>query len=462
MEGGPAGRDGGSVELEGARSEPARRSWPSACSPAAATGCGSGQVAGSMGTTRLTRAITPSNVSTLAPLFSASDGSTGAVTPQAVVNGILYVADVNGLEAYSAAGTTGCSGSPTLCPAVELSGSVGSRLRRRGGGQRRASIVTRASGSRPSTPPGRRTVGHADDVQPVVARHRWPRPSAPDGGQRKGIRRPLGHAGRHSTARGSRIAPGVPRFARRSGAANDVRRRGRFRRLRLRRGRCHGERNGGGLGAFDANGIKGCSGTPKVCTHLWGYTSTRTITSTDASNLEGPLPWGYPVVSRVDHVYSTVRPVGAYSREIWRPSTPMARRMRRTPRPVLAAVDGEGGSLHSPSWPAAVPTSWQSRAHRDTAVNMSTGHGEFTPALRSTAPRSADRRLRRLRARLQQGQRVSTWRKLRMLRKCPRDLHTLVVHAGNRAIVANGIGLRQHHEPSASRRSSPTACRHKS
>ena len=49
-------------------------------------------------------AITPSNVSTLAQQFSASDGSTGVMTPQAVVNGILYASDANGLEAYSATG----------------------------------------------------------------------------------------------------------------------------------------------------------------------------------------------------------------------------------------------------------------------------------------------------------------------------------------------------------------------
>jgi hypothetical protein len=60
-------------------------------------------------------AITPSNVSTLAAQFAATDGSTGGVTPQAVVNGILYASNASGLEAYSATGSTGCSGSPTTC-----------------------------------------------------------------------------------------------------------------------------------------------------------------------------------------------------------------------------------------------------------------------------------------------------------------------------------------------------------
>ncbi len=59
--------------------------------------------------------ITPANVSSLSAHFSASDGTTGAVTPQAVVNGVLYVSNASGLEAYSATGSTGCSGTPVSC-----------------------------------------------------------------------------------------------------------------------------------------------------------------------------------------------------------------------------------------------------------------------------------------------------------------------------------------------------------
>lgn len=59
--------------------------------------------------------ITPGNVSTLVEHFSASDGTGGEVTPQAVVNGVLYTSDAAGLDAYSANGTTGCAGSPATC-----------------------------------------------------------------------------------------------------------------------------------------------------------------------------------------------------------------------------------------------------------------------------------------------------------------------------------------------------------
>ena len=83
-----------------------------------ASGCDWVQLAGNTqlnGDNAGETAITPSNVSTLAQQFSASDGSTGVMTPQAVVNGILYASDANGLEAYSATGSTRCSGSPTSC-----------------------------------------------------------------------------------------------------------------------------------------------------------------------------------------------------------------------------------------------------------------------------------------------------------------------------------------------------------
>jgi hypothetical protein len=59
--------------------------------------------------------ITPTNVSTLTEHFSASDETGDDATPDAVVNGVLYASDAAGVEAYSANGTTGCSGSSTVC-----------------------------------------------------------------------------------------------------------------------------------------------------------------------------------------------------------------------------------------------------------------------------------------------------------------------------------------------------------
>jgi hypothetical protein len=83
-----------------------------------ASGCDWSQLGGSSqlnGDNAFDTTITPANVSTLTAHFSASDGTIGAVTPQAVVNGILYVSNAGGLEAYSATGSTGCSGSPVSC-----------------------------------------------------------------------------------------------------------------------------------------------------------------------------------------------------------------------------------------------------------------------------------------------------------------------------------------------------------
>jgi hypothetical protein len=59
--------------------------------------------------------ITPANVSNLTSQFVASDGTSTYITPKALVNGILYATAGSGIEAYSANGTTGCSGSPTTC-----------------------------------------------------------------------------------------------------------------------------------------------------------------------------------------------------------------------------------------------------------------------------------------------------------------------------------------------------------
>jgi hypothetical protein len=83
-----------------------------------ASGCDWSQLGGTSGHTGdnlLETAITPSNVPTLAVQFSASDGTSGPVAPQAEVSGILYATDADGVEAYSANGTTGCSGSPIAC-----------------------------------------------------------------------------------------------------------------------------------------------------------------------------------------------------------------------------------------------------------------------------------------------------------------------------------------------------------
>ena len=74
-----------------------------------------GALAGLSGDNSFEPTITPANVSTLVAHFNATDGTMGIVTPQAVVNGVLYASDAGGLEAYSANGGTDCSGSPLTC-----------------------------------------------------------------------------------------------------------------------------------------------------------------------------------------------------------------------------------------------------------------------------------------------------------------------------------------------------------
>lgn len=74
-----------------------------------------GYNSGHAGDNSLEASITPTNVSTLAEHFSASDGTSDDASPEAVVNGILYASDASGIEAYSAGGTTGCAGSPATC-----------------------------------------------------------------------------------------------------------------------------------------------------------------------------------------------------------------------------------------------------------------------------------------------------------------------------------------------------------
>ena len=73
-----------------------------------------------LGDNALDTTITPANVSTLTAKFAASDGTSASEAPQAVVNGILYAAEPSAVNAYSANGTTGCSGSPTMRTAVDL------------------------------------------------------------------------------------------------------------------------------------------------------------------------------------------------------------------------------------------------------------------------------------------------------------------------------------------------------
>jgi hypothetical protein len=231
-------------------------------------------------------AITPSNVATLAEQFSASDASTGAVTPQAEVNGILYVSNANGIEAYSATGSTGCAGSPTACtplwtyPGASVPASAGVAV------VNGVLYVTTASALEAFD-----ATGHTNCAgTPTTCSPLWQAPltspSAPtvsngtvyltasdtlDAFDAKGV---------------TNCSAGVcgPVWT-----ASDV-----FGDVAVSAGIAY-VAGGGGVVAIDAAGTKGCGGTPKVCTFLWSYPLPE-VTFPGGQPEQFPVS-GYPVIS---------------------------------------------------------------------------------------------------------------------------------------------------------------------
>jgi hypothetical protein len=230
-----------------------------------AGGCDWVQLAGNTqlnGDNAADTAITPSNVSTLAPQFTASDGSTGAVTPQAVVNGILYVSDANGLEAYSATGSTGCSGSPTSCtplwsyPGVSVPSSGGVAVVN---GKLYVTTATALEAfdaasqtNCAGTPTTCTPLWHATLASPSA-------PTVSNGTVFVTASDTLDvfDASGVTNCSGGVCAP--------VWTASDV-----FGDVAVSAGVAY-VAGGGGVVAIDASGTKDCSGTPKVCTPLWSY-----------------------------------------------------------------------------------------------------------------------------------------------------------------------------------------------
>jgi hypothetical protein len=286
-------------------------------------------------------AITPSNVSTLAEQFSASDASTGAVTPQAEVNGILYVSNANGIEAYSATGSTGCAGSPTTC--TPLWTYQGASVPASDGVAVLNGVlyVTTASALEAFD-----ATGHTNCAgTPTTCSPLWHAPlalpSAPT----------VSNGTVYLTASDTLDAfdaKGVTNCARGVCApvwtANDV-----YSDVAVSAGIAYVFGGGNAISAFDANGIKGCSGTPKVCTPLWAYLDP-TFTSTDPINPEGPAStWGYPVVSGSSVYLDTFDQVGAYSQggiEAYDASG--VTNCGGTPTVCSPLWTGEGGSRQAP------------------------------------------------------------------------------------------------------------------
>jgi hypothetical protein len=233
-----------------------------------------GAFSGHGGDNALETAITPSNVSTLTVQFSASDGTSGPVVPQADVAGVLYASDANGVEAYSADGTTGCSGSPLACtplwsyptgilPSVDASPG---RIAVLNG----VAFVSTTSALEAFDANGTTNCGGT----PKVCQPLWSAPGSFDSPtlsngtvyvtSSTGLKA-FDEAGQTDCAGTPKVcspvwtAPGVSGVVTVSaGIAYAL--------------------GGTGIVAFDANGTKGCTGSPKVCTPLWEYAPNFPVT----------------------------------------------------------------------------------------------------------------------------------------------------------------------------------------
>jgi hypothetical protein len=220
--------------------------------------------------------ITPANVSTLGAQFSAADGS-AFVSPQAVVNGTLYVdSSVSGLEAYSANGTTGCSGSPVACtPLWSYGGSVGlSGIVVANG----AVYLTAPSGVEAFDAAGRTNCSGTPTVcQPLWAASGTFTPPAVANGT---VYVTTSDTLDAFDASGSKNCSGTPKMCTPIWTASNA-----FGTVTVSAGIAYAQSNvtesanGGGFVGFDANGIQGCSGSPKVCTPVRQYATNYPLTS---------------------------------------------------------------------------------------------------------------------------------------------------------------------------------------
>jgi hypothetical protein len=236
--------------------------------------------------------ITPANVSTLTAHFSATDGTTGPLTAQSVVNGVLYATNAGSLEAYSASGTTGCSGSPTGCSPL-WSYSPGPLL----GNPAVVSGVVYAPTS--SGLDAFDAAGHANcSGTPTVCQPLWSAsgtfgtPTVSNGTvyvTTSGTLEAFDASGTTNCAGSPKVCS--PVWTSSNAYSGTVTVSGGIAYALSFLGGTHG-----GIVALDANGTKGCSGSPKVCTPLWE----------DVTNY--PVTGGYAVVSGtalyVDTFYS--------------------------------------------------------------------------------------------------------------------------------------------------------------
>lgn len=250
-------------------------------------------------------AITPANVSTLSAQFSVSDGTTGLVTPQAVVNGVLYASDTSGLEAYSATGAAGCSGSPSTCAPLWSypTGTLG------GGFAGNNNVAVSNGIIYASTSSGLEAFDAAGQTNctgtPTVCQPLWTAsgtfgsPSVSDGTvfltTTSGVEA--------FDATGSTNCSGTPTvcspiwstsFA---GTGSAVAVSGDIAYVEF-----NSQINGSGAFALDATGTRNCGGTPKVCSPLWYYRTAYPPSSWCCNRM-------YPIVSGATLYIGTGGPV---------------------------------------------------------------------------------------------------------------------------------------------------------
>ncbi len=225
--------------------------------------------------------ITPANVSTLTARFSATDGTSSGVTPQAVVSGVLYASDASGLKSYSADATSGCTGSPEVCSPL-WSYSPGPPV---------GAVAVGGNVVYYSTSTGLYAfdaTGHTNcSGAPTVCQPLWS--AAGDFGTptlSNGTVYVIAAGNLDAfDASGTTNCTGVPKTCLPVWTAHSV-----YGTVTVSAGIAYAETyvgagSYGGVVALDANGTRGCSGTPKVCTPLWEY----------ATNY--PAVGGYAVVS---------------------------------------------------------------------------------------------------------------------------------------------------------------------
>ena len=223
--------------------------------------------------------ITPANVSTLAAQFSATDGA-AFVTPQAVVNGVLYASSsVNGLEAYSAGGTTGCSGSPVVCaPLWSYAGTVGNSNIMVSNG---VVYVSEASGLEAFDAAGATNCSGT----PALCQPLW---SASGNFSPPTVSNGTVYVTTSATleafdASGSKNCSGTPKTCLPMWTASNV-----YGTVTVSAGIAYAlsnvteSANGGGVAGFDANGVRGCSGSPKVCAPVVQYATNYPVSGSYA------------------------------------------------------------------------------------------------------------------------------------------------------------------------------------